>query len=601
MAFRKGGSRVGILYSSSSHRRLSNMAEQEGGIYKFEGATRNVTWLKGEYAYLAPNGAASLMRRLCIKFSWVTDEDLIEPRYLESYHTLIVPHAIALPIQAHKALSDWVNKGGYLLATGQIDLPAELLGLSAVKWYQPKGYSAIDYGKYSVIAGLRGYTVGACQPTSETQVLASAYEVVNPQEGMEGWMSYPLGPAVLKTGKVLYISLPLFETFGAMLQGHVNFEDIRSWGHRFKYLDWLVRFVKEMFENSGWKHLWRVRVKPWGEYRGVVVLRHDVDESSDLTYLDFERKNGIPATYAVLDDRHRRHWLKAIASHPAAEAAYHFDSGPGKITLFNTLSGGSRRVTANVLKKTTGKGLSKQVRNARDVLSIPIFTAQRHNSYFFYPEIIDAMDYLYKEAPEVLGLGTMFRFTNIMFGGEKKEDGSTYIVRHPDTSVPFWFPFKLWYASTDSHYALQGWDITHVLEPEPWLTELLFRQEEYLEDGVFTFGFHPAHCWGKSFRQEGNWEWYKYAVELGEAQGYLFLTCKEVFERMNQWENLGFGVCGDEGWVENRHSTTPITVCLEHCDAHLLFKGEKTSIELLDSALTKISLKGGDKVHFSMG
>jgi hypothetical protein len=480
---------VGILYSRLSLSKCVEAARQLDAIYNCHGATSTVRWLRGEYAYLAPNGAASLMRRLCIKFNWVTDEDLIEPKNLERYHTLIVPHAVALPAQARKILADWVDHGGHLLATGQTDLSIELLGLSDVKWYRPKSYTAISYGKYNVIAGYRGYTVGICQPASETQVLASAYEVVNPQEGMDGSMSYPLGPAVIRTRKVLYISLPLFETFGAMLQGHVDFEDIRNWGHRYKYLDWLGRFVKEILEDSDWKHLWRVRVKPWGGYRGVVVLRHDVDESSDLTYLDFERENQIPATYAIFDDRHRRHWLKAVASHPAAEAAYHFDSGPKKTTLFNVLLGRSRGVTANILKKTGGKGLWKQVKNARDTLRIPIITAQRHNSYFFYPEIIDAMDYLYKEAPEVLGLGTMFRFTNIMFGGEKRGNGSTYVVKHPDTSVPFWFPFKLWYASTDEHRALRGWDITHVLEPEPWLTEHLGHDDHHAE-GATTMELH---------------------------------------------------------------------------------------------------------------
>jgi hypothetical protein len=593
---------VGLLYSRLSLSACVEAARKSNAIYTFNGATGIVRWLKGEYAYLAPNGAASLLRRLGIKFNWVTDEDLKESKSLERYHTLIVPHAVSLPTQAFRAIEAWVHQGGYLLATGQTDLPAELLGLSELKWYRPNGYTMIRYGESDLIAGYRGYTVGICKPASGSQVLASVYEVMNPQEEVNGQISPLLGSGIIRTKQVVFISLPLFETFGAMLQGHVNFEDMRNWGHRYKYLDWLGRFIKEILEDSDWKHLWHVRIKPWGESRGVVVLRHDVDESSDLTYLDYEKKNQIPATYAILNDRRCQHWLKAVASHPAAEAAYHFDTAPQKTTIIELLLRKPREVTVeDILKITGGRGLWRQSKKARDVLGIPILTGQRHKAFFFYPETIDGMDYLYKQEAEVLGLGTMFRFTNIMFTEEKEEKDSTYVVQHPDTSVPFWFPFKLWYASTNDHHALRGWDITHLVEPEPWLTEHLLNQEAYLEEGVYTLGFHPAHCHGKAFRQEGNWDWFKYAVELGRSRGYLFTTCKEVFERLNQWESLDFELSQSEGWVENHHSPSPITVYLEHPHGKLFFKEKETYAELVNSNLTKVVLANGDSIHFSVG
>ena len=591
---------VGLLYSRLSVSKCVETARRLDAIYTFNGATGRVQWLKGEYAYLAPNGVASVLRRLCVKFSWVTDEDITDPKNLEHYHTLIVPHAVAIPARAHKILSAWVNQGGHLLVTGQTDLPVELLGLSSLEWYQPKGYTAIQYGKYHLIIGYRGYTVGICQPASGSRVLASAHEVMDVQERIDDRMSHPLGPGVVRTERVLYVSLPLFETFGAMLQGHVNFEDMRDWGHRYKYLDWVGRFVKNILEEMGWNNLWRVRMKPWGQYRGAIVLRHDTDESSDMTYLDFERANQIPATYAILDDTRRQRWLKAVDTHPKAETAYHFDTAAQKNTLSEMFLGGSIGVPHKVPKEISGKGLWKQVKKARDVLGIPILTSQRHKPFFFYPEIVDGMDYLYKQESEVLGLGTMFRFTNIMFGGQKK-NGCTYVVKHPDTSVPFWFPFKLWYASTHDHHALRGWDITHVLEPEPWLTEHLLKQEEYLEEGVYTLGFHPAHCWGKRFHPEGNWEWFKYAVELGQSQGFLFANCKEIFERLDQWEHLGFSLFEGEGWVENQDFPYPVPVYLEHSDGQLFVKEKKAFVERLKPTLTKLVLAKGDSVHFSIG
>jgi len=594
-------SKLGILYSQSSHSWLKKMAEQSRSIYRFEGTTDTVRWLKGEYAYLAPNGAASVLRRLCIKFDWLREKEITEPVILSAYHTLMVPHAVALPDEVRKALMAWVDQGGCLLVTGRTDIPKKLLGVSNVEWYQPQGYTGIDYKGHQLITGYRGYTVGLVEPTSGSEVLASGYETKGLGKETDFKEHHPLGPAVIQSGKVIYITLPLFETIGAMLQGHVNFEEIRGVGHRFKYLDRLGRFVKDILEEARWQHLWHVRVKPWGEYSGVVVLRHDVDESTDTTYLDYEQKNHIPATYAILDNHHRPHWLDAVANHPEAEAAYHFDIGTERITWFEQLLVRLKGDTPPVSNKADGKGLWNQMKKARDLLGIPISTGQRHNSFFHYPEIVDAMNYLYKEEPEVLGLGTMFRFTNFMFGARTKEDDNTYVVQHPDTSIPFWFPYKLWYASADHHHMLRGWDITHVLEPEPWLTEHLLDQEEYLEDGVYTLGFHPAHCRGKSFRPEGNWQWFEKAVELGHSHGYLFATCREVFERMNYWEYLGFGFHQGRGWLSNQKFHYPITVYLEHPPVSLSLKKTKFSPEFLGPTLTKIVLDAGDRVYFSMG
>jgi hypothetical protein len=140
-----------------------------------------------------------------------------------------------------------------------------------------------------------------------------------------------------------------------------------------------------------------------------------------------------------------------------------------------------------------------------------------------------------------------------------------------------------------------------VLEPEPWLTEHLLDQAEYLDDGVYTLGFHPAHCRGKSFRPEGNWQWFEYAVDLGHSRGYLFATCREVFERMNHWEYLGFGFHHGEGWLSNQQFYFPVTVYLEHPQGSISFKKTNSSPEFLRPTLTKIVLGAGELIYFSIG
>jgi len=118
---------------------------------------------------------------------------------------------------------------------------------------------------------------------------------------------------------------------------------------------------------------------------------------------------------------------------------------------------------------------------------------------------------------------------------------------------------------------------------------------------VYTLGFHPAHCWGKRFHPEGNWEWFKYAVELGQSQGFLFANCKEIFERLDQWEHLGFSLFEGEGWVENQDFPYPVPVYLEHSDGQLFVKEKKAFVERLKPTLTKLVLAKGDSVHFSIG
>jgi hypothetical protein len=598
---RDRSSSIGLLYSQTSLNECVQAARQTNAIYNFSGATGDVEWLRGEYAYLAPNGVAALLQRLCIKFTYLSDEEIADPSLLARYHTVIVPHAVRLSRQGQKVLSDWVGEGGYLLATGRTDLPRELMGLSSLAWYVPQGYTAIDFKGYHAVVGCRGYSVVLGEPASGSEVMASGYEIKDFEKGIDFESAPALGPAVIRSGTVVYITLPFFETVGAMLQGHINFEEIRGVGHRVKYLDWLARLLRDLLDEAGWRHLWRIRLKPWGEHPGVVVLRHDVDESTDMTYLDYERNSRIPATYAILNDRQCEHWLTAVAMHPGAEAAYHFDTSPERIPAFEKLLSYLRGVTPPISNKADGVKLWKQFKKARDSLGIPIVTGQRHNSSFYYPEIVDAMDYLYKQELEVLGLGTMFRFTNFMYGARSKDDRRTYVVQQPDTSVPFWFPFKLWYASTCEHRSLRGWDITHVLEPEPWLTKHLLDQTEYLSDGVYTLGFHPAHCCGKSFRPEGNREWFEYAVELGRSSNYLFATCREVFERMERWEYLEFGFHHEEGWVRNQRLPYAVSIHLEHPGGCLSFKDTPASAEFLGATLTKIVLEPGELINFSIG
>ena len=73
------------------------------------------------------------------------------------------------------------------------------------------------------------------------------------------------------------------------------------------------------------------------------------------------------------------------------------------------------------------------------------------------------MDYLYESLPETVGMGTMFRFNNLKYANNESS-AESYVVQHPDVSVPFWFPFKMVVTTIDQYKPLRGWDITHLME-----------------------------------------------------------------------------------------------------------------------------------------
>jgi hypothetical protein len=168
----------------------------------------------------------------------------------------------------------------------------------------------------------------------------------------------------------------------------------------------------------------------------------------------------------------------------------------------------------------------------------------KHGNAFFYPETIDAMAYVYDSFPEVVGMGVMFRFKNIKYSRGKSLDES-YTVEHPNVSVPFCFPFKMMVATMEGYKILRGWDISHFIEPSPPLVDFVFNSAPVLPNGVYMFGFHPAHARGNAFNMSGNFGWFLYAIDEATKRGWWIANFKMVCDKLNDWENLVLNVGGD--------------------------------------------------------
>jgi len=533
---------VAIIYSEASRQAFITEARNRGQVYQFRGSRETLNWLRGDVAYLAVNGVASLLRRLSIKFDILGEEEC-SLELLKEYHTLFIPNACRLLEQTIATLEKWLGGDVKLVVSGSTNLPEQLLGIASHSQYTPEGFCGIKWLLHlrfnpqheDYIFSPPEYPVRVVSSQKDSTILGKLIEYQNIEEVKEG--EYLNGDAVVIGEKTIYFALPIFEYIAGILQGHICIEPLRkSLGEEGNfYIDTLTWYVKNILFHYGHKRLWQTQLKPWGEYDNVLVLRHDTDFSADPSYLEYEIANKIPATYAILPDKNRKFYLSRVAPYDFLEGSYHFKSAVSQSWL---------RGTRPDKKAITEKGLAEQAEKAKRKHGIHSATLHKHGSAFYYPETIEAMDYLYESFPEIIGMGTMFRFSNIKYSGDATSNES-YTVTHPDVSVPFWFPFKMEVSTIEQHKTLRGWDITHFIEPYPSLIDLIVENSSKLPEGVYMLGFHPAHARKDTFNPGGDYEWFRYSLDKAGKYRWWVANYKTVCQRLNNWEILIFRVIED--------------------------------------------------------
>src|SRR5258705_13630128 len=94
------GHAIAVLFSRRSRDAYAAEAAARGETYTFTDAWRRPrTWLKGEYAYLAPNAASVLLARCNLKHDVVEEADLTDER-LAGHLVVLVPNAAPLAGQS---------------------------------------------------------------------------------------------------------------------------------------------------------------------------------------------------------------------------------------------------------------------------------------------------------------------------------------------------------------------------------------------------------------------------------------------------------------------------------------------------------------------
>jgi hypothetical protein len=447
-----------------------------------------------------------------------------------------------------------------MLGSGECAGLDEALGVRVLGTSRLDGIAGVEDGGAVIAVAGPGVEVLQVQARDGAKVVAGLWEMrraltrVGEQALRRGAASADdraLGlPAAVVTDRSLYLSVSLFEHLGGAVQGHVDLEGLRARLRGIAGLEDGVLWLARLMDDALPEVPWRVRVPPWGCRPSALVLRHDTDHSRDTTYLDHEVRERVPATYAVLPDANRRHWLDALAPHAHVEAAFHYRTNV-ESRLGRLLHRGSGYVPDR--RAVTGRGLARQAAAARR-LGIPTGTLHRHASFFFYPESLVGLDALARAIPEVIGTSSIFRWTLYRYGDSPFAQALT--VLHPDTSVPFWMPFTPVLPTRAGHRVLRTWESTHLIEPDDGVLAELFDHADTAPGGAYVVGYHPAHATAPTFTPAGNFGWFRRCVDEARRRDWWIVTCRDLYERLSAWERLALTTDEHGARVENR-STRP--------------------------------------------
>jgi hypothetical protein len=553
-----------VLFSTRSRDAYAAEATARGETYTFTdawGLPR--TWVKGEYAYLAPNAAGLLLARCNLKHHLV-EEAALDAARLSRCRALLIPNAGHLAAETIKRIEAWLTNGDRrLIVTGKTNLPPRLLGLQACESAPVQGYTgwrwrpgspfAGDAWEQLYVSGYKGHPAHRIVPAEGSRVLADLIELSGDLTDATTATVGELGPAIVLTDRTVYVANQALELIGGMMQAHLNVEAVRHWANATHWGDTLLLFMRGLMREVGLASLWQTRLRSFGTYDGVLSFRHDVHGMRDYTFLDYQIQNLIPASYDIedptfstnIDEAMARDWVQRTTQHSFIEPALHNDSSIGDppTAIF-------------------GKGLFEHVSKAGKSLGITICTCGRHAGGHMHPETIDAMDYLYAQDKTILGLCTFcyyhmieygVRDPNVMVGGTIGEKPLTYVtdVRRTIATSGIWFPFRPVVTTDKEWRKLRGWDRTHEYDAAYELVETIFAGhsarrpgvDDKLENGVYSFQYHPELARDPSVNNgKGTLDYVRYCINLAERSNYWITTQAELYQRMADYEGLGFDV-----------------------------------------------------------
>ena len=561
------GHDVAVLFSRRSREAYAAEAASRGETYTFTDAWGQPrTWLKGEYAYLAPAAASVLLARCNIKHNVVEEADLSDDR-LPGYRAILVPNAAHLADETMERIEHWLPGSGHrLIVTGKTNLPSHLLGLAARTPTPVTGYTGwhwlpdSPFGNAAwenlYVSGFAGHRVQRIRPAPGSRVLADLVELTGDMTDATTATVSAVGPAIVLTDRTIYIANQVLELLGGMLQAHLNVEAVRHWSNPTHWGDTLLFFLRRLLLDVGLDSLWQTRLRSFGAYDGVLSFRHDVHGMPDFNFLDYQVQNLIPASYDIEDpsisatasEAMTAEWLARTTRYSFIEPALHNDSALGDPPA-----------------AVHGVGLYEHVRNAGEKLGIAVHTCGRHAGGHMHPETIDAMDYLYAHDDRILGHVHFLLLPHDRVRRAKpgRDDRR---ARRADRRQGAYLRDR--YPAHDRHSGRlvsvpsRRHDRRRVapsprLGPHARIRRCLRigrddlrrsqrprrRRRDHLENGVYSFQYHPELARDPSVNEgKGALDYLRYTINLAERNNFWIANQRELYQRMADYEELVFQV-----------------------------------------------------------
>src|SRR5437667_4912283 len=228
---RPRGHDVAVLFSRRSRDAYAAEATARGETYTFTDAWgRPRTWLKGEFAYLAPNAASVLLARCNLKHDVVEEADLTDER-LAGYRAVLVPNAAHLAGESHTRLERWLRGADRrLIVTGKTNIPPHRLGLTGYAPTAVTGYTGWRWLRSSpfanaawesiYVSGYAGHLAHRVTPAPGSRVLADLVELTGDLTSATTATATTVGPAIVLTERTAYVANQVLELLGGMLQAH---------------------------------------------------------------------------------------------------------------------------------------------------------------------------------------------------------------------------------------------------------------------------------------------------------------------------------------------------------------------------------------------
>ena len=513
--------------------------------YKFAGANRVIDWPIRDGAGMGRAGAFNAFLRLGWKPVLLRPNDLPAPCVGD---LLVVCESGELADDAIKGVTDWMAAGGKVIASGPSRSWVRFVpGVTLDVRYMANPYSGIAhvYGSDSIelVAPVRWPYFAVTGGDGIARMIGQIGEVHGERQSPSRARvsRCDSAPALIQINGFHLLNADPFGALQSWIQGQEDLQPWLGWRHRLFWLDEYVAYIRSALVRLGALSACQTGPGIPGLGSNTIVLRHDLDDSRDTTYLDLEHKHGIAGVHAILKDRNTSFWLTQLNSRSDQESAFHYNTAHySRIEnwMRSRLLGLPQKPYLPKKSEIAGSGLLKQVRWAKRK-GIGVSTLHRHLSFIYYPEYIEALDTVFRCEPGVLGGSSYYRGQLLRWGIDRPDGARGTVAEFPDPFFPYWLPFKLAHGG-DSGRLLRGWESTSMMEVEPeLLAQMLDHSIPDIPQRVITLNYHPAHANGTTFAPEGCKAWFRGVLDIISDRRVAVVTLRDVMQSLNAYVGEG--------------------------------------------------------------